>query len=159
MTAKDLALPAKITQSYQTLEQLSDAKIKLAERIVELITRARARLEIDVARVLALTGETLPMDTLGGIGGHHDITSAGGGISASGGIISGSGRTSAASIFCEGAKLGKSNQPHLPVASVPETSSCVMLVLTAPTERKYVLPYEQSRARNRQCISSYTPTT
>jgi hypothetical protein len=39
-----------------------------------------------------------------------------------------------------GANDGNSDQPHSPVARLPDTESCVMLFSAAPTWRLYVFP-------------------
>ena len=61
---KDAHLPSKIQASYAEIDKLALEKLELAQRIVELITRARARLDHDLGKVLALQGEVLD----GGLG-------------------------------------------------------------------------------------------
>ena len=61
---KDTVASAKIDAAYAEIDKLAAEKLGLAERIVELITRARARLDHDVSRVLVLQGE--PPDVLSG---------------------------------------------------------------------------------------------
>ncbi|KAG2141684.1 hypothetical protein BD769DRAFT_1427986 [Suillus cothurnatus] len=50
----------KLKDAQEKLSALSDAKIALASRIVDLLSRKRARLEYDLGRVLVLQGETDP---------------------------------------------------------------------------------------------------
>lgn len=52
-----LALPEKIDAAYVELNNLSDEKIALARRLVELFMRTRARLDIDLSKVRVLQGE------------------------------------------------------------------------------------------------------
>lgn len=66
---KDAQLPAKIQASYAEIDKLAAEKTELAQRIVELITRARARLDNDLSRVLVLQGEA--PDVVSGLGGSH----------------------------------------------------------------------------------------
>ena len=61
---KDTVASAKIDAAYAEIDKLAAEKLGLAERVVELITRARARLDHDVSRVLVLQGE--PPDVLSG---------------------------------------------------------------------------------------------
>ncbi|KAH7887455.1 hypothetical protein F5I97DRAFT_831909 [Phlebopus sp. FC_14] len=56
----------KINQARKTLATLADEKIALAERIVELISRKRSRLDYDLARVLVLQGESDPAAIVAG---------------------------------------------------------------------------------------------
>lgn len=53
---KDALLPAKIQASYAAIDALAAEKLALAQRVVALIARARARLEHDLGRVLVLQG-------------------------------------------------------------------------------------------------------
>ncbi|KAI0320164.1 hypothetical protein OF83DRAFT_1169587 [Amylostereum chailletii] len=57
MTTKDNQIPQKIAEYYAEADKLCEEKIKLAERIDDLIARTRARLDHDLGRVLALQGE------------------------------------------------------------------------------------------------------
>ncbi|KAM6500048.1 hypothetical protein JOM56_003062 [Amanita muscaria] len=57
---------AKIAASYAEIQQLCDEKCALAQRLIELINRTRARLEHDLAKVRVLQGE--PVDYTGGVG-------------------------------------------------------------------------------------------
>ncbi|KIL66978.1 hypothetical protein M378DRAFT_9674 [Amanita muscaria Koide BX008] len=80
--------PAKIAASYAEIQQLCDEKCALAQRLIELINRTRARLEHDLAKVRVLQGE--PVDYTGtatsgiglgltsGVGGLGVIGAAGG---------------------------------------------------------------------------------
>ncbi len=56
-TNAHLALPEKIDAAYVELNTLSDEKIALAGRLVELFMRTRARLDIDLSKVRVLQGE------------------------------------------------------------------------------------------------------
>lgn len=56
----------KIKQAQQTLSILADEKIALAERIVELLSRKRSRLDHDLGRVLVLQGEPDPAAVVAG---------------------------------------------------------------------------------------------
>ncbi|KAF9226781.1 hypothetical protein BS17DRAFT_503918 [Gyrodon lividus] len=47
----------KVKQAQMTLTTLADEKIALAERIVEILSRKRSRLDYDLGRVLMLQGE------------------------------------------------------------------------------------------------------
>lgn len=64
---KDTLIPAKIDAAYVEIDKLAAEKLELAERVVELITRARARLDHDLSKVLVLQGE--PPDALSGYAG------------------------------------------------------------------------------------------
>jgi chromatin modification-related protein YNG2 len=79
---KDAQLPAKIQASYAEIDKLADEKLELSQRIVELINRARARLDHDLSKVLILQGDT--PEVLGGLGsspsnlsGHNSFTLGG----------------------------------------------------------------------------------
>ncbi|KAF8165697.1 hypothetical protein B0H34DRAFT_690096 [Crassisporium funariophilum] len=50
-------LPGRIAAAYNEIDSLTDEKIALARRIVDLITRTRARLDADLSRVRVLQGE------------------------------------------------------------------------------------------------------
>ncbi|KAF5381051.1 hypothetical protein D9615_004035 [Tricholomella constricta] len=56
---KSTALPAKIEAAYAEINQLSAEKIILAQTLIDLITRTRARLDSDLAKVRILQGETV----------------------------------------------------------------------------------------------------
>lgn len=56
----------KVKDAQEKLAVLSDAKIALASRIVDLLSRKRARLEYDLGRVLVLQGETDPASVFAG---------------------------------------------------------------------------------------------
>jgi len=66
---KDAQLPAKIQASYAEIDKLAAEKLELAQRIVELITRARARLDNDLSKVLVLQGEV--PDVVNGLSSSH----------------------------------------------------------------------------------------
>jgi len=79
---KDAQLPAKIQASYAEIDKLAAEKLELSQRVVELITRARARLDHDLSKVLILQGETPEiMNGLGNspssLGGHNSFTLGG----------------------------------------------------------------------------------
>ncbi|KAG6918146.1 hypothetical protein DXG01_016335 [Tephrocybe rancida] len=56
---KSTALPAKIEAAYTEIDQLSSEKIVLAQTLIDLITRTRARLDSDLAKVRILQGESV----------------------------------------------------------------------------------------------------
>lgn len=85
----------KIKQAQKTLSVIADEKIALAERIVELLSRKRSRLDYDLSRVLVLQGEPDPAAV---VAGTAPLMSAGaGGASAGSGYVLG-GRNPAAHI-------------------------------------------------------------
>ena len=49
--------PTGIDEQYAELEKLSDDKIKLAQRLVDIIGRACGRLDVDLNRILTASGE------------------------------------------------------------------------------------------------------
>ncbi|PFH46077.1 hypothetical protein AMATHDRAFT_156523 [Amanita thiersii Skay4041] len=51
-------LPLKIASSYKTLHAISTQKHVLAQQLIDLLTRTRARLDHDIARVRILQGES-----------------------------------------------------------------------------------------------------
>ena len=57
-------LPARIAASYAEIDSLTNEKVVLAQRIIELVTRTRARLDADLTKVRLLQGES-PEDTRG----------------------------------------------------------------------------------------------
>ncbi|KAJ7042650.1 hypothetical protein C8F04DRAFT_1252067 [Mycena alexandri] len=59
---KSMLLPGKISAAYTEINELSVEKIALAQRIIDLISRTRARLDVDLAKVRVLQGE-LPEPT------------------------------------------------------------------------------------------------
>ncbi|KAL4081491.1 hypothetical protein V8B97DRAFT_1862996 [Scleroderma yunnanense] len=83
---KDKSLPTppteKINAAQKTLAQLADEKIALAERIVDILSRKRSRLDYDLARVLTLQGEHDPVAIV--TSGVQPILSSGSGISGGG---------------------------------------------------------------------------
>ena len=60
LAPKDSAIPQSIATSYAEIDKLAAEKIVLAERLVSLIQRARARLDHDLSIVLVLQGEPAP---------------------------------------------------------------------------------------------------
>ena len=51
-------LPARISGAYAEIDSLSNEKIALVQRIIDLLTRTRARLDSDFAKVRLLQGES-----------------------------------------------------------------------------------------------------
>ncbi|KAK7696217.1 hypothetical protein QCA50_000870 [Cerrena zonata] len=60
LSTKDANIPTIVKTNYAEIDRLAVEKEKLAERIVQLINRARARLEHDLHKVLVLQGEVDP---------------------------------------------------------------------------------------------------
>ena len=54
---KDTAIHETVKEHYAQIEQLADEKLVLAQRVVDLISRARAKLDHDLSRVLVQQGE------------------------------------------------------------------------------------------------------
>lgn len=50
--------PARISVAYAEIDSLANEKIALAQRIIDLLTRTRARLDSDLAKVRLLQGES-----------------------------------------------------------------------------------------------------
>ncbi|KAH9482309.1 hypothetical protein JR316_0004407 [Psilocybe cubensis] len=50
-------LPARITSAYAEIDVLTNEKVEIAQRIMNLLTRTRARLDSDLAKVRTLQGE------------------------------------------------------------------------------------------------------
>lgn len=63
---KTVGLPAKIQTSYAEIHELSNEKCILAQRLIDLISRTRARLDSDIVKVKYLQGEV--PDTTAGLG-------------------------------------------------------------------------------------------
>lgn len=57
LSPKDVAIQTQVETFYAEIDKLSREKEQLAERIVQLIARSRARLDCDLSRVLTLQGE------------------------------------------------------------------------------------------------------
>lgn len=57
LSAKDLTIPQTIDSNYAEISRLALEKEALAQRLVTLINRARARLDHDLNKVLVLQGE------------------------------------------------------------------------------------------------------
>lgn len=57
LSAKDTAIPSMIQAHYDEVDKLSREKESLAERIVQLVMRTKARLDSDLNRILVLQGE------------------------------------------------------------------------------------------------------
>ncbi|CAL1700209.1 unnamed protein product [Somion occarium] len=60
LSSKDTNIPAIVKANYAEIDRLAAEKQRLSERIVQLITRARARLEHDLNKVLILQGDLEP---------------------------------------------------------------------------------------------------
>ncbi|KAF9476414.1 hypothetical protein BDN70DRAFT_882463 [Pholiota conissans] len=56
-SAKSLLIPAKIIASYAEIQELAAEKCALAERLIEIISRTRSKLDVDIAKVRTLQGE------------------------------------------------------------------------------------------------------
>ncbi|CAK5265259.1 unnamed protein product [Mycena citricolor] len=54
---KSAHVPGKVSTLYATIHTLSSEKIALAQRIIDLVTRTRARLDADLTKVRVLHGE------------------------------------------------------------------------------------------------------
>ncbi|KAH8118399.1 hypothetical protein DFH11DRAFT_1686570 [Phellopilus nigrolimitatus] len=55
--SKDALIPARVATAYAELDQIADEKIRLAARLVDALTRVNARLDHDLGKVVALSGE------------------------------------------------------------------------------------------------------
>ncbi|KAF8163780.1 hypothetical protein B0H34DRAFT_651391 [Crassisporium funariophilum] len=55
---KSLPIPARISASYSEIQELAGEKCILAQRLIEIISRTRARLDIDITKVRMLQGES-----------------------------------------------------------------------------------------------------
>ncbi|KAG0703905.1 hypothetical protein DFH29DRAFT_411973 [Suillus ampliporus] len=90
---KDKTLPIppteKLKDAQEKLSALSDEKIALASRIVELLSRKRARLEYDLGRVLVLQGETDPAAVFAGAAASTPISVSGLGSGTAGYVLGG----------------------------------------------------------------------
>ncbi|CAA7271140.1 unnamed protein product [Cyclocybe aegerita] len=53
-----IAIPDKITASYAEIQELAAEKCALAERLIEIIARTREKLDVDIAKVRLLQGES-----------------------------------------------------------------------------------------------------
>jgi len=60
LSVKDTTIPQTVKVNYAEIDRLAVEKEKLAERIVSLLTRARARLDLDLNKVLVLQGDIDP---------------------------------------------------------------------------------------------------
>jgi chromatin modification-related protein YNG2 len=54
---KSALIPGKISAAYAEINDLSAEKIVLAQRIIDLVSRTRARLDADLTKVRVLQGE------------------------------------------------------------------------------------------------------
>jgi hypothetical protein len=57
LSTKDSAIPSTVQAHYDEIDKLGQEKERLAERIVQLVMRARSRLDCDLNRILVLQGE------------------------------------------------------------------------------------------------------
>ncbi|KAK7043185.1 hypothetical protein VNI00_008539 [Paramarasmius palmivorus] len=116
-------LPARIKQNYAEIEQLSNEKIAISQRIIELISRTSARLDVDLNKVRQLQGDTHPVET----------------YSAKGGLVSAV-PTLTASEITRGASHGMSGRD--PASSISES---LRIALSVPAEsRKAVVASESA---------------
>jgi len=60
VSTKDGQIPQKIKDDYAEVDVLADDKFRLTQRIIDLIARARARLDYDLSKVLVLQGDLDP---------------------------------------------------------------------------------------------------
>lgn len=72
LSAKDGTIPETINQHYAELDRLAAEKEALANRLVQLIERARARLAHDLSKVLALQGDLDPATAQSGYSAARD---------------------------------------------------------------------------------------
>jgi chromatin modification-related protein YNG2 len=79
----------KVKDAQEKLTALSDEKVALASRIVELLSRKRARLEYDLGRVLVLQGETDPAAIFAGVAASTPVAVSGLGVGAAGYVLGG----------------------------------------------------------------------
>ncbi|KAG2110746.1 hypothetical protein BD769DRAFT_1495291 [Suillus cothurnatus] len=79
----------KLKDAQEKLSALSDAKIALASRIVDLLSRKRARLEYDLGRVLVLQGETDPASVFAGAAASTPVSVSGLGSGTAGYVLGG----------------------------------------------------------------------
>lgn len=88
---KDRTLPSppteKLKDAQEKLSALSDEKVTLASRIVELLSRKRARLEYDLGRVLVLQGEADPAAIFAGAAASTPVSVSG--LSTAGYVLGG----------------------------------------------------------------------
>ena len=61
LSGKDIAIPSAVSRHFAEIDQLGFEKEQLAQRVVQLVARAQARLDRDLGRMLALQGEP-PVD-------------------------------------------------------------------------------------------------
>lgn len=59
VSPKSTLLPAKIAAHYAEIQELSSQKCHLAQRLIDLITLSKARLDSDLLKVRILQGETI----------------------------------------------------------------------------------------------------
>lgn len=57
LSAKDSAIPTMIRTHFAEIDRLGQEKEQLAQRVVQLVARAQARLDRDLSRILTLQGE------------------------------------------------------------------------------------------------------
>ena len=54
---KSLPIPARVSASYAEIHDLAGEKCVLAERLIEIISRTRSKLDVDIVKVRTLQGE------------------------------------------------------------------------------------------------------
>lgn len=79
----------KLKDAQEKLSALSDEKVALASRIVELLSRKRARLEYDLGRVLVLQGETDPAAIFAGAALSTPVSASALGVGTAGYVLGG----------------------------------------------------------------------
>ncbi|KAG2156386.1 hypothetical protein DEU56DRAFT_906541 [Suillus clintonianus] len=79
----------KLKDAQEKLSALSDEKIAIASRIVDLLSRKRARLEYDLGRVLVLQGETDPAAVFAGAATSTPVSVSGLGSGTAGYVLGG----------------------------------------------------------------------
>ncbi|KAF4618527.1 hypothetical protein D9613_009709 [Agrocybe pediades] len=55
---KSSSLPARITASYTEIQTLTQEKCQLAERLIQIITRTRSKLDVELTKVMTLQGDS-----------------------------------------------------------------------------------------------------
>jgi len=61
---KSVSIPAKISTSYAEIQELAGEKCALAQQLIELLSKTRARLDIDIVKVRMLQGENPEIPTV-----------------------------------------------------------------------------------------------
>ncbi|KAF8902812.1 hypothetical protein CPB84DRAFT_1707453 [Gymnopilus junonius] len=55
---KSVSIPAKVSACYAEIQELASEKCALAERLIDIITRTRTRLDYDIMKVRTLQGDS-----------------------------------------------------------------------------------------------------